>query len=157
MINTLMSGKNMKNFVILILICLATSSSANSGEHANALSQCLIKNTTEKDKDVMARWVFSTLSQHPSISSMSTLSENTKTTADRDMAQLVETFMYNKCKVQVKNALQKEGPKAIELSIRQYAQVTGEEMLRDPSITNNVTNLAQHLDLMKLFQALMVD
>ena len=147
----------MKKFIIFILISLGITTPAISGEHANALSQCLVSNTTEEDKGVRARWVFSTLSQHPSIGSMSTLTKNATTTADRDMAQLVETFMYNKCKIQVKNALQNEGPKAIELSIRQYAQVTGQEILKDPSITNNVTNLAQHLDMMKLFQALMTD
>lgn len=147
----------MRKFIILILLCFVTSTPAISGEHANVLSQCLVSNTSEEDKAVMARWVFSTLSQHPSIGSMSTLTKDATTIADQNMAKLVEEFMYNKCKIQVKNALQNEGPQAIELSIRQYAQVTGQEILQDPSITNNLTNLAQHLDLMKLFQALMTD
>ena len=88
---------------------------------------------------------------------MSALTQGSINQADREMAKLVETFMYSKCKSQVKNALQNEGPKAIDDSIRKYAQVTGQEILKDPSISNNVTNLAQHLDLMKLFQALMTN
>ncbi|MDG1438659.1 MAG: hypothetical protein P8P98_06740 [Emcibacteraceae bacterium] len=73
------------------------------------------------------------------------------------MAKLVETFMYNKCKIEVKNAVQNEGSRAIENSIRTYAQTTGQDILRDPSIGKNVTDLAKHMDLMKLFQALVTD
>ena len=144
----------MKKLLAIIIIFFTTTAASNAGEYATALSNCLTKNTSVEDKAVMARWVFTTLSQHPAITSMSTLSEDVTMSADRDMARLVEKFMYEKCKIQVKDALQNEGPKAIELSIRNYAQNTGQDILRDPSITNNVTNLAQHLDLMKLFQAL---
>lgn len=48
----------MKKFIILMLISLGISTPAISGENANALSQCLVSNTTEEDKGVMARWVF---------------------------------------------------------------------------------------------------
>lgn len=147
----------MKRFFLTPFLCLLFVSPAYSGEYANALSQCLTANTTEEDKGIMARWVYSTLSQHPSISSMSTITQEASLAANREMAQLIETFMYSKCKAQVKSAVQNEGPKAIELSIRTYAETTGEDILRDPSITNNVTNLAKHMDLMKLFQALMTD
>lgn len=150
-------GNIMKKLLFVIIFCFATTAPALSGEYANALSQCLTANTTESDKGIMARWVYSTLSQHPSINSMSALTSDATTRANRDMAQLVETFVYSKCKTQVKNTLQNEGPKAIEDSIRVYAQTTGQEILKDPSISNSVTNLAQQLDLMKLFQALMTD
>ena len=147
----------MKKFFLIIILFSMNAAPAISGEYANALSQCLTSNTTEDDKGVMARWVYSTLSQHPSVTSMSALTQGSINQADREMAKLLETFMYSKCKSQVKNALQNEGPKAIDDSIRKYAQVTGQEILKDPSISNNVTNLAQHFVLMKLFQALMTN
>jgi hypothetical protein len=147
----------MKKFILIAIICLSSSVSTLAGEHTDALSQCLTTNTTEADKAVMARWVYSTLSQHPSIKPIATLTIETTNATNQEMATLIETFMYNRCKIQVKNAVQYEGPKAIENSIRTYAQTTGQDILRDPSITKNVTDLAKHLDLMKLFQALMTD
>ena len=140
---------------ILILVIMGISGTAHAGEYASALSQCLISHTTAADKEIMTKWVFTSLSNHPSLSDMAKLSDAVKTGADRDMARLVESFIYDKCNAQLKNAVKNEGTAAIEQSIRSYVEVTGREILSDPSIAGSITGVANQLDAKKLFEALM--
>ena len=134
---------------------LGFSGTAHAGQYASALSQCLISNTTAADKDIMTKWVFASLSNHPSLNNMAHLSDAVRTGADQDMARLVESFMYDKCNSQLKNAVKNEGPAALEQSIRSYVEVTGREILSDPSIAGSITGVARQLDAKKLMEALM--
>ncbi|MEZ5759202.1 MAG: hypothetical protein R3D86_13360 [Emcibacteraceae bacterium] len=140
---------------LLFLIILGFSGTAHAGQYASALSQCLISNTTAADKDIMTKWVFTSLSNHPSLNNMAHLSDAVRTGADQDMARLVESFMYEKCNSQLKNAVKNEGPAALEQSIRSYVEVTGREILSDPSIAGSISGVARQLDVRKLMEALM--
>jgi hypothetical protein len=147
----------MKKVLLASLLIIGSSIPAAAGEHAAALSQCLVSNTTTDDKAIMTKWVFSSLSNHPSLSGMATMSETVRTGADQQMARLVESFIYDKCNSQLKAAVKNEGPMAIEQSIRSYVEVTGREILQHPSISSSVTGLASQLDARKMFEALMAN
>ena len=144
----------MKKFLLCIVVLLFNGQ-VNAAEHAQALSQCLVSNTTEADKTVMTRWVFSSLSNHPSLNNMASISDAAKIGSDQDMARLVEKFMYQTCSEQLKNAVKNEGPAAIEQSIRSYVEVTGREILKHPSISGSVTGVAKQLDYKRMFETLM--
>lgn len=147
----------MRKVLLAGLIIIGSSLHATAGEHAAALSQCLVSNTTAADKAVMTKWVFSSLSNHPSLSDMASMSDAARTGADQEMARLVESFIYDKCNSQLKAAVKNEGPMAIEQSIRSYVEVTGREILQHPSISSSVTGLASQLDARKMFEALMAN
>ncbi|MBT5187411.1 MAG: hypothetical protein HOM01_11420 [Kordiimonadaceae bacterium] len=145
----------MKLLKSAIIILMLTSMPVKAGEHATALSQCLENNTSEEDRNVMIKWVFMSLSNHPSITSMANISNEATMATNQQMTKLIERFMYENCFDQLKTALQSEGPKAIELSIRSYAEVAGRDLLQHPSVSGSVTGLAQHFDLKRLFEALL--
>jgi len=145
----------MKTSLLLMLFLAISVGQAQAGEYAENLSHCLKTNTTEADKIVMTKWVFSSLSNHPSLNDMATIKQSVRTGADSDMAQLVEKFMYEKCSDELKNAVKKEGPSAIQSSIRSYVEITGREILQHPSIVSSVSGLAGQLDAKKMFEALM--
>ena len=147
----------MKKNIILGLMLIWGGANAVAGEHSNALSQCLRSKTTEADKVVMTKWVYSSLSNHPSLGDMVNMSDAVKVGANREMAQLVEKFIYDKCYDQLKSAVKNEGLSAIEQSIRSYVEVMSREVMQHPSISNSVTGLAQHLDPKKLFEAMMAN
>ena len=140
----------MKKTIFAALMTVSVFSSAQAGEHAAALSQCLVSNTTQADKEIMTKWVFSSLSNHPSLSNMANLSAAVRTGADQQMARLVESFIYDKCSGQLKAAVKNEGPSAIEQSIRSYVEVTGREIMQHPSISSSVTGLASQMDAKKM-------
>lgn len=147
----------MKKILMIVLMSVGVSGNAQAGEHAAALSQCLISNTTEADKEVMTKWVFSSLSNHPSLNGMSGVTDAVRSGSDQQMAKLVESFIYDKCYTQLKAAVKNEGPMSIEQSIRSYVEVTGREVMQHPSVASSVTGIAKHLDAQKLFQALMAN
>lgn len=147
----------MRKVLLVGLMVIGSSVQATAGEYAAALSQCLISNTTAADKTVMTKWAFASLSNHPSLSDMTTMSDAVKTSADQEMARLVESFIYDKCNSQLKQAVKQEGPRAIEQSIRAFVEVTGREIMQHPSISSGVTGLATQLDAGKLLQALMAN
>lgn len=145
----------MKKSIAIILVMISTVSSAIAGEHANRLSQCLVSNTTVADKQILTKWVFTTLANHPTLSDMATIAQNIRSGADREMAQLVEKFIYDKCNEQLKAAVKNEGPMAIQTSIQSYVEQTGREILQHPSIAGSIGGVASQMDAKKLFEALM--
>jgi hypothetical protein len=128
---------------------------AHGGTYSDALASCLVNNVSEADKAIAMRWAYSALSQHPSLNSMSSITNDVRTSIDANMVQLVEKYVYGVCLNQVKNAVKNEGPAAIEQSLRSYGQVAARELLQDPNVANSVSGLAQHMDFKKLFEALM--
>ncbi len=145
----------MKKTFFAIMMVMMWVTQVQAGPHATALSQCLLSNTTDRDKAVMTKWVFASLSNHPSLNNMASIAQNVRTGTDQDMARLVEKFMYESCSAELKNAVKNEGPSAIQTSIRSYVEVTGREILQHPSVANSVTGLASQLDAKKMFEALM--
>lgn len=147
----------MKKILMIVLVTFGVVENVRAGEHAAALSQCLISNTTDTDKEVMTKWVFSSLSNHPSLNGMSVVTDAVRSGSDQEMAKLVERFIYDKCYDQLKAAVKNEGPMSIEQSIRSYVEVTGREVMQHPSVASSVTGIAKHLDAQKLLQALMAN
>ncbi len=145
----------MRRIIYCVMLVILSTGLASAGEYANNLSQCLLANTSQADKAVMTKWVFSSLSNHPALSEMATISSSMRTNADHDMARLVEKFMYEKCSGELKSAVKNEGPTAIQASIRSYVEATGREILQHPSIASSVAGLASQLDAKKMFEALM--
>ncbi len=151
----------MKKVIVMIALMVGFSANAAAGEHATRLSQCLSANTTEADKAVLTRWVFSTLSKHPNLASnpnmndLVSVARDIRSGADREMAQLVEKFIYDKCNEELKAAVKNEGPAAIQTSLRGYVEQTGRDILNHPSITGSVAGIATQMDFSKMLQALM--
>ncbi len=151
----------MKKFLVIIALSLGVSSYSFAGEHATPLPQCLVSNTTSADKEILTRWVFTTLAKHPNLatdpkmSDLASIAQNVRSGADREMAQLVEKFIYDKCNSQLKAAIKNEGPLAIQTSIRSYVQQTGQEILQHPSIAGSIGGVASQMNAQKLFEALM--
>lgn len=151
----------MKKAITIIAVFICSITSAYSGEHATRLSQCLLSNTTEADKSVLTSWVFATLAKHPNLASnpnmsdLVSIAQGVRNGADRDMAQLVEKFIYDKCNEELKAAVKNEGPMAIQSSIRSYVEQTGREILQHPSVAGSIGGVASQMDAQRLFQSLM--
>lgn len=151
----------MNKIVAVITLLIMTTGNVVAGEHANRLSQCLVSNTTAADKEILTRWVFTTLAKHPNLATspnmtdLTSIAQDVRSGANREMAQLVEKFIYDKCNSQLKAAVKNEGPMAIQTSIRSYVEQTGREILQHPSVAGSIGGVASQMDAKKLFEALM--
>lgn len=151
----------MKKICVILILSVFSFGNAIAGPDANNLTQCLVGNTTAGDKEILTRWVFATLAKHPNLatnpnmSDLASVAQRVRSGADREMAQLVEKFIYDKCNSQLKAALKNEGPMAIQTSIRSYVEQTGREILQHPSVAGSIGGVASQMDAQKLLQALM--
>ncbi len=139
----------------MAMISMGIAVEAQAGAHSEALSQCLIRNTNDADKAVMTKWVFTAMSNHPSLTDMAAISSSMRTGVDQEMARVVEKFMYQSCTEELKQAVKNEGPGALQSSIRSYVEVMGREVMQHPSLRNSVTGLTSQFDYKKMFEALM--
>jgi hypothetical protein len=59
---------------ILFVITMLLSQALHAGPFTNQLSRCLVKSTSEADKELLIKWIFAAMSSHPKVQHMSNVS-----------------------------------------------------------------------------------
>ena len=69
----------------------------SASTYENNLTSCLIKNTGERDKIILARWMFVAIAEHDSIKSDFGISERKKISSIRSVAEYLQFVLGDKC------------------------------------------------------------
>ena len=93
-------------FVIYFFLC-TTNSFAE--QYSNKFSNCLIQNTTDRDKIILVRWLFTVIAEHSALSTEFKVTKDQKIKNDRAAADYVEYILGSVCLVETKNVLNYEG------------------------------------------------
>ena len=94
----------MKKLFFIIYFFLCTTNSF-AGQYSNKFSNCLIQNTTDRDKIILVRWLFTVIAEHSALSSEFKVTEDQKIKNDRAAADYVEYILGSVCLVETKNVL----------------------------------------------------
>jgi len=137
-------------------LSLALAGHANAGIYTDDMSKCLVKATTPADRTDLMTWVFSAMTSHPAISSMSNVTPAQRDAHDKRAAELFTRLLTVDCRSQTVDAIKYEGAGAIQQSFSVLGQVAMAGLMGDPTVTANIANLAKHFDEDK-FKALMTD
>ena len=114
------------------------------------LSQCLLASTTAADKTTVLQWTFAALGQHPDLKAMSQVSAEQKTQLDQHLAQVLQRIVFEQCTAQAKAVIQADGVKGVSESFQALGEVTGEEILKEPEIKNQLNGVLKYMDMNKL-------
>lgn len=127
---------------------------AFAGTITDDLTQCLVSSTTQEDKGVVVRWVFSTLALHPDAAPLSSVTPAQRAEFNAKTARLFERLVTENCKTQTQAAVRSEGPVAIQTSFRKFGEIATRELLTNPQVAAGLSNAASNLDLIKLMSVL---
>src|SRR5262245_52491698 len=99
--------------LIGMIPCLAAA-----GPFADDMAKCLVKSTSEADRADLMRWMFSSMSLHPDLTSMSKISAQTRNEVNTKAASLYSRLLFDSCKSETEEAVRNEGPQTIQYAFQ---------------------------------------
>lgn len=136
--------------LLLAATLFGASQMAVAGPTVDQLSDCLVKATTTADKTTVLQWTFVALSTHPDLKAFSNVSDSQKQQLDQKFAQVVQRVITEQCAAQTKAVIQAEGLQAVGESFQQLGRTTGDEIISNPEVKQQLRGVVRYIDLNKL-------
>lgn len=137
-----------------LVISMLVSGAANAGVYSDDLSRCLIDSSTSTDKSTLVKWMFTAMSLHPDVASMSSVTNQQRDQANKAVAEMFIKLMTETCVNQARKAIQYEGQLAIQQGFMAFGQVAGQELFANPNVSQSLAGLDKYMDGNKLASAL---
>jgi hypothetical protein len=131
--------------LIAVIPCVAIA-----GPFADDMAKCLVKSTSDADRTDLVRWMFSSMSLHPDLASMSTISAQARNEIDAKVGKLYARLLFESCKSETAQAVQNEGPQTIQYAFQILGQVAARGLFTDPHVTGAMQALEKNIDQAKL-------
>ena len=136
--------------ILISATLLSATQVAIAGPTVNQLSDCLMKSTTVTDKTTVLQWTFVALGNHPDLKAFSKVTASQKEALDKNLATVLQRILVEQCSVQTKAVIQAEGLQAVGDSFQALGKTTGEEILKNPEINNQLKGVLRYIDLNRL-------
>lgn len=136
--------------LFMAVVLLGVTQIASAGPTVDQLSDCLVKSTTATDKTAVLQWTFVALSVHPDLKTYSNVTDEQRTQLDKKLAQTLQRILVEQCSAQAKAVIQAEGLQAVGDSFQELGSITGEEILKNPEVKQQLKGVVKYIDLNKL-------
>lgn len=129
---------------------LVSASSASAGLFTDDLSRCLVTKTTDVDRTLLVRWIFTAFSLNPSVKDMVSMTEAQRNKVSADGAALYQRLIFEDCRAQAVAAVKNEGAGSLEAGFQVLGQVAARSLMSDPSSAKYLSGLAEQMDPAKV-------
>lgn len=146
--------KNSTPILVLAGAILLFSTSVTAGVHTDELSKCLVDNSTPSDKILLMKWLFASISLHPDIKPMASVSQEDIDGLNKELAELFVKLLTKNCKEQTKKAIVNEGEISIAASFNAFSQIAAKELFSHPAVMAGMARMANTVELNKLEELL---
>lgn len=143
----------MKLLKILGVVCIGFAANAYAGPFTDDMSKCLVKNTTQDDKEALIKWIYAAMSAHPSVKSLSNVSTKQGDAFNKRAGELMIELLTQRCKFETQQAVKFEGEAAIRTSFQILGQVAMQDLMTNPAVTQYISGLANSVDKKALEEA----
>lgn len=117
-----------------------------AGQYSDVLAKCLVQSSTNDDKRKLANWMFASVSLHPDVAHMSSMTREQRKVVNQSVAMTVTDLMTDACKDEATNAFMMEGAGAIQLSFRVFGQLAMKELFSDNAVAKGLAELNTHME-----------
>jgi len=114
------------------------------------MAKCLVKSTSESDRTDLMRWLYSAMSLHPDLASLSVVPEKTRSEINAKTGKLFMRLLLEDCKSETALAVKNEGTQTIAYAFQILGQVAARGLFGDPHVANAMQELAKSMDESKL-------
>ena len=135
---------------VVAAVLLGAAQMSMASPTVDQLSDCLVKSTTATDKTAVLQWTFSALSTHPDLKALSNVSDAQRTQLDQKFAQVLQRVIVEQCAAQTKAVIQTDGLQAVGESFQALGRTTGEEIIQNPEVKQQLKGVIRYVDLNKL-------
>lgn len=119
---------------------------ACAGPYGDDLSKCLVASTTQADKALLVKWIFSAISLNEEIAPFVSMPASKREALSKETAGLYMRLMTESCRSQLRDAYKYEGSGAIGNAFNLLGQVASQEMFASPSVAAGLDSLTKHFD-----------
>lgn len=150
-----MKASVMKHSVVVAMgvavsLAVLPSGSAVAGPYSDELAKCLVKSTTEADKNYLVKWIFAAAALHPAVKPIASVTDEQREELTRNAAKLFERLIGESCRSETQDALKYEGPSTLQASFMVLGQVAARGLFSDPGVARGMADLGKHIDKKKL-------
>ena len=111
---------------------------------------CLVKKTSESDKQLLVRWIFAALSQHPAVKDLAKVSKEQGDQLNHDVGALYSSLMVDRCGTETRDAMQYEGSEALKASFEVLGRVATQGLMTDEKVGAYMADLEKYVDVKAL-------
>lgn len=136
----------MKSKFLVLLLSTLLSSSVLAGPFTDEMAKCLVRKTSDADKTLLMKWMYSAMSKHPDVKAMSNVSPAQSVAISKKTAAMVTTLLTKRCKSETAQALKYEGGSSFKASFAVLGQVAMKGLMTDPNVGGYLGGLGKYID-----------
>ena len=136
----------MKKFFIILCLLFFFQTSVNAGQYSDKFSNCLMQKTTERDKIVLVRWVFSVIAQHSALNSEFQISDDKIRNHEIAVADYMQYILGTVCFEETYNVLNYEGVDAFGDAFELLGELAMLSLMEDQNVNAAFENWIKYLD-----------
>ena len=140
----------MKGIHAAVAVALLTISPAFAGPYGDDLTRCLVDHSSAEDKTTLVKWMFVAMSRHPSVSTLTKVTNNDVEKHNKEAAELFTRLLTQTCVDPSRKAIKYEGATAIQGAFQVLGQVAAGELFANPDVAAVMGGLDKYLDAKKL-------
>jgi hypothetical protein len=114
------------------------------------MAKCLVKSTSAEDRTVLVKWIFSAMSLHPDLASMSSISTQQRDALTQGVGALFQRLLLESCRTETHDAVQNEGIQTIQYAFQILGQVAVRGLMTDPQVLEGMKSVGKSLDEEKI-------
>lgn len=133
-----------------LALAAALASPAHAGIYSDDLAKCLVASTSDADRSLLVRWIFSTSALHPDVASISAVTPAQREGTNKATGQLIERLLTVTCRKQTREALKYEGPAAMQASFQVLGQVAMRSLMENPEVAQGFQGMGRYIDENKI-------
>lgn len=136
----------MKKLISAISFSILVCSTAQAGPYSDALTRCMVDNTSRSEKMLFVKWIYAGMSKHPEVASMSTISNAQSIRLNQMTADLVTELMVKRCPHESKQGFRYEGEQSFRAAFEMLGKVAMQELMTNPSVNNYMSGIGNYID-----------
>ena len=133
-------------FALLFLGLTAVATPVAAGPYSDDLAKCLVKSTTDSDKNLLMKWMFAGASLHPEVKDIAPVTDAQRDALNRSTAAMVQRLLTVACRQELQVSVKYQGPIVLQNSFQVLGQVAGTGLFSHPSVSGFLSEFAKYLD-----------
>ena len=136
----------MKKILQILIFFLFFQTHSLAGQYSDRFTNCLMEKTTDRDKIVLVRWVFSVIAQHSALSTEFQISSDKVRNHEIAVADYMQYILGTVCFQETKDVLNYEGVDAFGEAFELLGELAMLSLMEDQRVNVAFENWIKYLD-----------
>lgn len=137
----------------LLILATIVSMPSSSQESTQEFATCLADSLNGKERKELAKWIFLSMTVHPSLKEYSTASAKDRDTSDQHVSKLITRLITENCPAELR-AARTADPLAIQKGFEFVGQIAMQEIMTNQETLEALSGYARYLDQNEIAEAL---